>query len=387
MNRSSSTRQNSNKQTTSVWVDGNAVAQDARDKLRTADEARFMKKTALETYGASSSLSTPLICPSPSSPQADSSYMSNLIGRQDQATGSGNTLYKDDDYETTSNAALPHPRPTLGRLRIPSSRFIAQPTTSGEDADGLVSPLMFVDSDISSSSSPIDQPTSATSTDATTSSSNRESQINSPRKRECSPSTAESLSPLKKIRSMSLAEIRVVRSHRTRLSPPMGGFTGDNRQVIREAAFIERTPAGVLPASYNQHIPESSSFRPSIASPEGLEPAPAQVSHPKSPVLSSERRSSSETPEPPETPSYARPLHLFDTSVIVGGNQQGNEWLQDISIYKNIHGEEWKRNALCSHCFRSGGTCNRIMTYGYEACGRDDPLDSHYWEPTANPSY
>ncbi|KAE8861224.1 hypothetical protein PTNB29_06319 [Pyrenophora teres f. teres] len=41
------------------------------------------------------------------------------------------TLYKDDDYEATSNASLPHPRPTLGRLRIPSSRFIAQLTTPG----------------------------------------------------------------------------------------------------------------------------------------------------------------------------------------------------------------------------------------------------------------
>ncbi|KAI0579843.1 hypothetical protein TUN199_07349 [Pyrenophora tritici-repentis] len=387
MDRSSSVCQNTIKQTVSVWIDGDVVARDARDKLRASDEARS-KKIALGTDGASSRLGTPLTRPSPSSPQGDGLYMSNLIGPQDQAADSSNTVYNSDNHEADGNATLPHSRPTLGKLQIPSSRFIAQPTISGENASGMVSPLMFVDSDISSSSSSSDQPTSATSTAATTSSSNHRSQTNSPSKRERSPSFGDSFSPLKKMRSMALPEIRTVLSHGTRLSLSMrAGIAGDNRQVIREATFTERAPAGVLPTSLNQHIPELSSFRPSIASPEGLEPVLAQISRPKSPMPYSERRSPSETPEPPETPSYARPLHLLDTSVVVGGKRQGDEWLQDISIFKNIHGEEWKRNALCSHCFRSRGTFNRIMTYGYEACGRDDPLDSHYWEPTANPNY
>ena len=150
-------------------------------------------------------------------------------------------------------------------------------------------------------------------------------------------------------------------------------FSGNNRRVIRNVAFIERAP--VRPQKSNsssQQLPELSSFRPDIASPEG--PAPKPPARPTTPARHTARRFSSATPEPPETPSFLRPLHLFDTS---------NEWTHDISIYKNIHGEEWKRNSLCRHCFQLRGAFNRIMTYGYEACGRDERLDSHYWEPMA----
>jgi len=198
----------------------------------------------------------------------------------------------------------------------------------------------------------------------------------------------ESHSPLKKMRTMTLPKVQIFSPHQiARLSPPLRGCDGDNRRVIWEKTFIERTPAGVLPVSHDEHLPGLSSFRPNIASTEGPVPLPAPVPRHEIPVQSSQRRLPSKTPEPPETPSYARPLHLFDASVVVGGNGGGDEYLRDISIYKNIHGEEWKRNALCRHCFQSGGTCNRIMTYGYEACGRDEPLNSHYWEPTPNPNY
>ena len=64
-----------------------------------------------------------------------------------------------------------------------------------------------------------------------------------------------------------------------------------------------------------------------------------------------------------------------------------DELRHDISIYKNPHGDDWKRNALCRHCFQRRGTFNRIMTHGYEACGREECLDSHYWEPTPGPYY
>lgn len=187
---------------------------------------------------------------------------------------------------------------------------------------------------------------------------------------------------------MTLSDVRVITPHQeVWLSLPLKGFAGDNQQVTREATFIERAPAGLIPASHDQYLPELSSFRPNIASPEGLVPVHHTDARRKTSVKSSQRRSPSNTPEPPETPSYTRPLHLFDTAVVVGLNGQGDELLQDISIYKTIHGEEWKRNALCSHCFQNGGTCNRVMTHGYEVCGRDKSLDSHYWEPTANPNY
>jgi hypothetical protein len=66
-------------------------------------------------------------------------------------------------------------------------------------------------------------------------------------------------------------------------------------------------------------------------------------------------------------------------------NAYGEEWMRDISIYKNVHGEEWKQNSLCLDCFRRHGSFNRILTYGYEVCGSDEMLDSHYWEPNGRP--
>jgi hypothetical protein len=156
-------------------------------------------------------------------------------------------------------------------------------------------------------------------------------------------------------------------------------FAGDNRRVIRNTAFIERAPASLHTANYcDQQLPELSSFRPDIASPEGPAPPVATTARSTTPVRTTTRRFSSAIPEPPETPSFMRPLHLMDT---------GDELRRDISIYKNPQGEEWKRHSLCRHCFQRRGTFNRIMTYGYEACGRDDRLDSHYWEPTVCPHY
>ena len=72
-----------------------------------------------------------------------------------------------------------------------------------------------------------------------------------------------------------------------------------------------------------------------------------------------------ESPPRSETPTYARSLHLIDT---------------EISIYKKVHGDEWTEYPLCLHCFRQHGAFNRINEHGYELCGRDEALESHYWE-------
>jgi hypothetical protein len=58
--------------------------------------------------------------------------------------------------------------------------------------------------------------------------------------------------------------------------------------------------------------------------------------------------------------------------------------VNNISIYKHAHGDEWKRNLLCEPCFRRRGQFQRILTHGYEACGLDEALNSHFWEPTVS---
>jgi len=176
--RLNSIGQHTTKRQSSVWVHGNSVAQDAREKLRAADEARSKRTNTLGIDGASSYLSTPPIQSSSSSSESSDSNMSSPVGHAIHATDNNNVPYE-TNRRATSNAALPHRRPTLGKLKIPSSRFITQSIPCGEPGDVLVSPLMFVDSDISSSPSPTDPPTSATSTNATTSSSHRRSQTNS----------------------------------------------------------------------------------------------------------------------------------------------------------------------------------------------------------------
>lgn len=76
------------------------------------------------------------------------------------------------------------------------------------------------------------------------------------------------------------------------------------------------------------------------------------------------------SPVQAETPTFARAMHLIDA---------------DISIYKYDHGEEWKEKSLCQYCFRQHGSFNRILTHGYEVCGREEMLKNHYWEAALNP--
>ena len=208
-------------------------------------------------------------------------------------------------------------------------------------------------------------------------------------KRERSPDPAEFFTTSKKMRSMTMPEPRdviVTPDNQPYLTLPLRGIPGDNRRVVRNSAFIERVAAPLLTDDpTHQQLPELSSFRPNLATKEGVAPVMASLS--RTPRQRSTQRRPSASPEPPETPSFARSLRLFDASVAVRSDGLGNEWMHDISIYKNIHGEEWRRNSLCKHCFRRSGQFSRIMTYGYESCGRDEELDSHYWEHTVNPNY
>jgi len=131
---------------------------------------------------------------------------------------------------------------------------------------------------------------------------------------------------------------------------------GDNRRLIRNAEFIERAPALPESISPGAHaiLPELSSFRP-------------DTNPTTTPIRPAARRSSAPPNSPsvsPETPSWARSLHLVDT---------------DISIYKGPIDEQ-RENSLCLYCFSSHGNFSKMLPHGYETCGREEMLDSHYWE-------
>ncbi|KAL6709821.1 hypothetical protein ACN47E_000606 [Coniothyrium glycines] len=236
------------------------------------------------------------------------------------------------------------------------------------------SPLMFcdIDSDISLTPSPTDMPTSAilaastepTSVHDSRSTSEAPSTGGSPSKRTRSPD-APSKFMFKKTRTMTMPEMT---SH----SLPGAGqidlsdtveYGIDTGIVRRDSASIERAPAPPTAFPYRSSLamPELSSFRPDIVGSQGVSPI--------TPVRSTSRRSSVPANSPLswalETPPFARPLHLVDT---------------DISIFKTTHGEQWRDHALCLHCFRRQGRFSRVLTYGYEFCGREEALDSCYWE-------
>ncbi|KAH3913795.1 hypothetical protein HBI56_057760 [Parastagonospora nodorum] len=268
------------------------------------------------------------------------------------------------------------------------SLYLSGPTTSdtyfplSNGINRIESPLIFcdIDSDISATPSPTEPPTSALSaalTDATSISEGRQRASNasgsrSPEKRARSPDTSSHLLA-KKMRTMTLPAFQT--SH---TSYPLGRSTwrnsigSDNRSLLRGATFSERNPALLDQASSFKDFvsPELSSFRPEVVGPQGVGPL-ARTS-----IQSSTRRSSlierDSSPEYDGTPSYAQSLHLVDT---------------DVSIYKKVHGDEWRENSLCLHCFRRHGNFRKLTLYGYEMCGRNEALESHYWESGGDDGY
>jgi hypothetical protein len=81
-------------------------------------------------------------------------------------------------------------------------------------------------------------------------------------------------------------------------------------------------------------------------------------------------RDPSASPQLPDTPPWMRPMLLMDTD--------------SMSIYKTAQGES-PRYSLCLHCFSRHGDFCKVLTRGYETCGRHQVLRSHYWESNAWP--
>jgi hypothetical protein len=171
----------------------------------------------------------------------------------------------------------------------------------------------------------------------------------------------------KRMRTMTLPAIsgRPIAQSMTRSTSWRNTIGGDNTYLVRGSSFSERGPSVVQPLSpiNTSPPPEVSSFRPHAAGPQGI------AHRPTTPIRATPRRSSTaerdQIQEQADTPVYARSLHLVDT---------------DVSVYKKDHGDEWREHSLCLYCFRRYSGFNKLRKHGYEVCGRDEALESHYWE-------
>jgi hypothetical protein len=390
---------NEGRRASSVWVGGTSIARETRHQLRAADEARVRRDSfAVDDLPRGLLRSAPYLhalCFDAASPSSSRSSTSSSP-RDPQLVG---LVAPTATNQETSSAVLDesHHKSTMGGLRIPGSAAGTLQQSDPDDIDRTASPLIFcdIDSDISSTPSPTEPPTSALSaalTDATSVSDDQPRPPRDPGNAGCmftlSPpptmltrTAAEkrartpdilSGSLSKKTRTMTLPHLQSQMAHPTSRSSWRNSVGGDNRSLIRSSTFIERSPIMLDKARSvpDGALPELSSFRPGAVDSQGVPPISV------TPVRPSTRRSSAigrdPSPESDDTPIYARSLHLVDT---------------DVSVYKKVHGDEWRQNSLCLHCFRRHGGFNKMNQHGYEVCGRSEALDSHYWETYGSDEY
>ncbi|KAF5854023.1 hypothetical protein GGP41_006752 [Bipolaris sorokiniana] len=226
----------------------------------------------------------------------------------------------------------------------------------------------------------------ASSTNAATALSHFEGRSKASRKRGRSLDGTEDELLLKKMRPLTSPQTRnsaTTSNIAPHLTTTPNSSPDKYRLSVPGLKFTERSLAGAVINTPIERLPNDSNIKSSIAT---LSPEPSMIPQPTTPVKLSTWQCTTTTPEPPETPSFARTLHLFDMSVSMYKDDKGDEWMQDISIFKSTHGDEWARNSLCKHCFSRSGKFSRIMTYGYETCGCEECLDDYYWEPAVRPN-
>jgi hypothetical protein len=139
----------------------------------------------------------------------------------------------------------------------------------------------------------------------------------------------------------------------------------NNRCFVDHPAFYERLFEAQNPTDpFRSHcLPAVSSFRPEPMGPQGVPLISVKPTRPISHV-SSIFEHSDDTAHPQPTPC-GESLKLVDG---------------DMSIYRNSCSSQWRECPLCLYCYRQHGSFNRIGENGCELCGREEVLESHYWE-------
>jgi hypothetical protein len=181
----------------SVWLGGSMIAQDARDKLRAADERR-------QLISSVSSQDTTLPLPTPTlplrtpcfEPPSSSSILSTTnVSSCNPASSSPRASERDTHSILPDVTQSTCSRPIAGGLRLLVPPIHTIETLSPSDIARLDSPLMFydIDSDLSSTPSSTELPTSAISATLTDASTVSEGRITWPRESGSRSRTSTSL--------------------------------------------------------------------------------------------------------------------------------------------------------------------------------------------------
>jgi hypothetical protein len=149
----------------SVWVGGDSIAQDARNKLREADETRSRKASVVARNEAPVNPRPTLrLQTSGFDVRSPASGRSTRQASPDRSGGTKRTVVGKASPHTEFDEAARLVDPMMGGLQPPSSvTFNTEPSWIPYDLTQTASPLMFCDSDMSSSPS-TDEPISAVST-------------------------------------------------------------------------------------------------------------------------------------------------------------------------------------------------------------------------------
>lgn len=394
---SSYSRPSSQGPTPCVWVEGSILAQDAREKLRIADEARWRKAAANSIDGAPE-LHTPRLCLDTSILDIQAMDVGDESGRG-ASTGlhrSPDPIRYPHDHKEHVLKGVPlsvHARLTPGMQGHGDNLSHLHANLLDDAVPPRLSPLIFSDVYFDDSSSlspqtestisPTDAPDSAATVYTT-------EELQTPTGNDSMhPELLNTRFIIAKNRAV-LKQIHLIhdcvtdasaQKKRTITVPDRRsdghfemaveaahdfiGVGGDNRCLLRHETITERAPTPRMSNGIpmGDTLPELSSFRPTYADPQG-QPSIASSSN----KVARGCRSPAQLAGPvvPDTPAWMRPMHLVDT----GGK----------SIYTNIHDDGPIRHALCLWCFRAQGSFCKVHKYGYESCGRREVLDSHYWE-------
>ncbi|KAJ4983969.1 hypothetical protein SVAN01_10524 [Stagonosporopsis vannaccii] len=374
-------RSSSRRHSTSVWVGGSSIAQDARGKLRAADEAR-RRRVAGNAIDGSSDWSGSALRSGTSQVQIHGATNDERVEQHSDRVHQSPDLvglshgYTQHMLEASPLSSTIKLSPAAPRNTGVSSHL--QAPALGDIVPSPVSSLVFNNISFDSSSpmspqteetlSPTEAPTSAET--ACTAEAPRTPMSDTARKRASvydSPLKASTqkrrLATVPNIRSEGYFSMAIDDYHR------FVGVNGDNRCLLRNESFVERAPTPRrTPMSTSNALPELSSFRPTNTQsqiPLGSDRSSQRLARVLTAPVGLAR------PAVTEDPAWMRPMHLVDT----GGK----------SIYMNVHDDGPIRHALCLWCFRTHGGFRKVHRHGYESCGRTEVLDSHYWEDDAWP--
>lgn len=154
--------------TPTVWVGGTSIAQEAREKLRAADEARYCKPVDTVSDGISDTRTEEDKPRKAGNGGSSQSPIKKVIFSQASVKVSSKDGGAEDDSYLKGQMPCPRSKPSILCFSNPANITAASYWCSERFA-GMTSPPMFcdVDCDTSSTPSPTDPPTSAISTDST----------------------------------------------------------------------------------------------------------------------------------------------------------------------------------------------------------------------------